>query len=188
MIIIQIGANRGNDDLTKIINDNEPDLLLLVEPLKVHNENLEKNYSWVKNLYIENIAISDITNDEIDFYYHLDDGPGYEVASIYPEHIYERHLHLSKDRIEKISVKTMIINDLFEKYNLTNIDILFIDAEGNDDTIIKSIDFSKFNIKYIYFENLHIKDNNIYDFLKHMNYSILTHTGTNNWCSLATKN
>lgn len=187
MNIVQIGANRGNDDLSKIINGINPNLLILVEPFNVHNEKLLEFYSNIKNLHIENVAIDEISNEEILFYYHLDDGPGYEVASLDPKHIYERHTHLDRNRISSIKVKTLNINDLFKKYELDKIDILFIDAEGHDDTIIKSIDFENCLIDKIYFENLHIKDFSIYDFLEGKNYNLIKKTGTNNWCSLAEK-
>jgi FkbM family methyltransferase len=187
MNIVQIGANRGNDDLTRILGNIQPDILILIEPFKLHNETLKKNYKSINNLYIENIAIDKVSNQEINFYYHLDDGPGYEVASLDPKHIYEKHTHLDKNRISSFQVKTMNINDLFNKYELYNIDILFIDAEGNDDNIIKSIEFEKFKINKIYFENLHIKDHNVYDLLESKGYKITKRTGTNGWCSLAEK-
>lgn len=187
MKIVQIGANRGNDDLSLLIQNRQPEILVLVEPLSIHNDQLSNHYSWVDNLHIENIAISDISNDEINFYYHLDDGPGYEVASLDPRHIYERHTHLSKERVSCVKVKTMNINDLLNKYNLKNIDILFIDAEGSDDMIIKTLDFTEYDIKNIYFENLHIKDLNIYNFLLEKNYKITLNVGMNGWSSLAQK-
>lgn len=187
MNIIQIGANRGNDDLSSIIGNNQPSMLILVEPMSLHNEKLKNFYSWVNNLHIENVAINETSDSYIDFYYHLDDGPGYEVASLDPKHIYERHTHLSKERVSSISVQTKNINDLFNKFNLTNIDILFIDAEGHDDKIILSIDLKKFNIDKIYFENLHIKNFEVYDFLEKNNYSIQNKVGTNGWCDLAIK-
>jgi FkbM family methyltransferase len=187
MIIIQIGANKGNDDLTKIINNEQPDLLILVEPFKLHNENLKKNYSWVNNFHVENLAISDITGDEIDFYYHLDDGPSYEVASLDPKHIYEKHKHLSENKISSFKVKTCKINDLFDKYNLIKINILYIDAEGYDDKIIKTINFKKYDIDEIYFENLHLQDPTIYSLLESIGYVITKNTGHNGWSSLAKK-
>lgn len=187
MNIVQIGANRGNDDLSRIIGDTQPSKLVLVEPMSLHNNTLKEHYSWVKNLFIENSVINE-NEDNVTFYYHLDDGPGYEVASLEKEHIYQRHTHLSAERIESLIVNSMNINSLFDKYDLTEIDVLFIDAEGNDDTIIKTINFNKFIIKKIYFENLHIKDNNIYNFLIKKGYSITEKIGHNNWTSLAQKN
>jgi hypothetical protein len=154
--------------------------------MNLHNDSLKNHYRWVKNVFIENSVINDDEND-VTFYYHLDDGPGYEVASIEKEHIYQKHTHLSPDRVSSLTVKSLNINTLFDNYNLKEIDILFIDAEGNDDTIIKSINFDKFLIKNLYFENLHIKDNNIYNFLIEKGYIITEKTGHNNWTSLAKK-
>ena len=71
MNIVQLGSCVGNDDLTKIIGDSQPNLLVLVEPMSIHNEKIKNCYKHVNNLKLENVAISindDI--DEISFYYH----------------------------------------------------------------------------------------------------------------------
>jgi hypothetical protein len=68
-----------------------------------------------------------------------------------------------------------------------NIDILFIDAEGYDDTIISTIDFEKYNITKLYFENLHIKNQNIYEYLENKGYAIEKNVGLYGWTSLAKK-
>lgn len=187
MNIVQIGANRGGDDLSAIIGDTQPNKLILVEPMSVHNDYLKSYYNWVNNLVIENLAVDTESNKEVEFFFHLEDGPLYEVASLSKEHIYERHLQLSSDRISSLISKTITVNDLLDKHNIKNLDILFIDAEGHDDTIIKSIDFKKFDIDSIYFENLHLKDNSVYDFLSKLGYNIIYNYGTNGWMSVAKK-
>lgn len=185
MNIVQIGANKGNDDLTSIITSLNPDKLVLVEPMKIHNEELLSSYSWLSNVYLENVAIDIVSGEEVQFFYHLDDGPGFEVASLSEEHIYKRHIHLSKDRIESLKVKTLTINDLFRKYDLDEIDILFIDAEGMDEVIIKSIDFKKYRINKIFFENLHLSGDEIYSYLEEKGYFITKKIGKYGWSSLA---
>lgn len=185
MNIVQIGANRGGDDLSDIIGDRQPNKLILVEPMSVHNDYLKSYYNWVDNLFIENLAVDTESNKEVEFFFHLDDGPLYEVASLSKEHIYERHLQLSPDRVSSLISKTITVNDLLDKHNIKNLDILFIDAEGHDDTIIKSIDFKKFDIDSIYFENLHLKDDSVYDFLSKLGYNIIYNYGTNGWMSVA---
>ena len=187
MNIVQIGACKGNDDLTLIIGNNQPNILVLVEPMKLHNQDLFNVYSWVNNLHIENIVIETVTGKEVDFFYHVDDGPKYEVASLIREHIFPRHPNLNDEGITSFKIKTMNINDLFVKYNLTNIDILFIDAEGFDDTIIFSIDFNIYNIENLYFENLHIKNQNVYEYLESKGYDIEKNVGLYGWSSLAKK-
>ena len=46
---------------------------------------------------------------------------------------------------------------------------------------------AKFSIDKIYFENLHLKGNSIYEFLKNLGYKITEKIGTYGWCSLAEK-
>ncbi len=187
MNIVQIGANVGNDDLSQIIGNNQPNKLILVEPMSLHNNSLLNHYNWIDNLIIENVVIDVESNKDVEFFYHLDDGPLYEVASLSKEHIYVRHTQLSPDRISSLILKTITIDDLFMKHNLNDIDILFIDAEGHDDTIIRSINFNKINIKKIYFENLHLKDNSIYEYLISQGYQITEKVGTYGWSSVAEK-
>lgn len=83
MNIVQIGANIGNDDLTVLIGNTQPNKLVLVEPMSLHNEELNRHYGWVKNLEIENLVVDKESGKDVEFFYHLDDGPKYEVASLY---------------------------------------------------------------------------------------------------------
>jgi len=187
MNIIQIGANRGNDDVSELIGNQQPNNLILVEPMKLHNEALNNFYSWVNNKFIENIVIDVEGGKEVEFFYHENDAPNYEISSLSKEHFYPKHPHvLSNDGLKSFFIKSVNINDLFKKYELNHIDILFIDAEGHDDAIIKSIDFDNYRISKLYFENLHIKDNNIYQYLESKGFKITHQVGHNGWTSLAT--
>lgn len=186
MNIIQIGANRGNDDVTELIGSQQPNKLILVEPMKLHNNALNIFYGWVHNKFIENIVIDVESGKDVEFFYHDNDAPNYEISSLNKEHFFPKHPHvLSNDGLRSFFIKSLNINDLFKKYELNIIDILFIDAEGHDDAIIKTIDFDNFKITNLYFENLHIKDNNIYAYLESKGYSITQQVGHNGWTSLA---
>jgi FkbM family methyltransferase len=187
MNIIQIGANVGNDDLSRIIGKTQPTKLILVEPMSLHNDSLLSHYNWVDNLIVENLVIDIDSNKDVEFFYHLDDGPLYEVSSLSKEHIYVKHTKLSQDRISSLNLKTITVDDLCRKHNINYIDILFIDAEGHDDIIIRNIDFNKVKVDKIYFENLHLKDNSIYDYLISKGYQITENVGTYGWSSIAEK-
>jgi len=179
MNIVQIGSNKGYDELTHMVKSN--DFLLLIEPFEMHNDSLKECYNFVNNLHIENIVIVD--NEEIenvDFYFHNDDHM--EQSSLSKEHLYK---HFS-DNINVINKKCKTINKLFDSYNLKDIDILFIDAEGFDDKIIKSIDFEKYNIKRIFYENTHI-DNSIENILIDKNFIVFKNILINGWMNLAYK-
>lgn len=66
-----------------------------------------------------------------------------------PDHI-KQHGHTQQ---HFISVPTISINSLLKNY--TDIDRLYVDAEGSDIDIINSIDLEKFDIPYIMFEYIH---------------------------------
>lgn len=188
MNIIQIGANRGNDDVSEIIGNTQPTKLILVEPMKLHNDALNSYYHWVNNKFIENVVIDIDGGKDVEFFYHENDAPNYEISSLNKDHFYPKHPHvLSNDGLRSFFIKSININNLFRKHDLSHIDILFIDAEGHDDAIIKSIDFDNFSISKLYFENLHIKDINIYSYLESKGYVITHHIGHNGWTSSAHK-
>lgn len=182
MIIVQIGSNRGSDDLTDIVLKNKIEKLVIIEPMAMHNDAISKCYSEIKNKAIENLAISCSEDSEIEFFYHLSDGPGYEVSSTDKNHVLKHGYN--SDGLVSVRVPSMTINNLFRKHSIINLDILFIDAEGLDDSIIRSIDFSEFKIKKIYFENLHLKTD-IRSFLVEKGYNITDGFGLNGWTSLA---
>jgi len=183
MIIFQVGVCKGNDDLTKIIEGQNIDLLVLVEPLDVHNQDILNCYRNIEKKHLENIAIvPKKTQNTITFYYHSNDGPYYEVASLNKNHVL-KHGYSEIGIVEK-KVPCLTINELFEKYKVKTIDILFIDAEGMDDKIIQAIDFTNYKVKKIYFENLHLTSN-IYQYLISLGYSIVPNVGLNGWSSLA---
>ena len=154
--------------------------------MSIHNDKIKKCYEWVDNLNLENIAISLDDIEEMSFYYHENDGPNYEVATNDINHILKHGYSI--EGVKELNVKCLPINNLFKKYNLINIDILFIDTEGIDDLIIKSIDFDTFKISEIYFENLHLTQNDIYSFLENKGYSITKNWGHYGWTSVAKKN
>jgi FkbM family methyltransferase len=183
MKIIQIGTCVANDDLTQIVKKQQPELLVLIEPMSIHNEKINNCYSVINNVFLENIASTVDDTKEMSFYYHKNDGPMYEVATTDVNHIL-KHGYDSSGVVE-LKVKCMKINDVFEKYKLKEIDILFIDAEGLDDEIIKTIDFNKYKISRIYFENLHLKDVNIYEYLSNFGYTIKRKVGFMGWSDLA---
>jgi hypothetical protein len=185
MNIFQIGTCKGNDDVTKLVEQNAPNLLVLVEPNSFHNNDILKCYEGVNNVHLENIVITNNPNqDKAYFYYHKNDGPLYEVASLDIYHILKHGYDYNGIVVKEIQAITA--EQLFEKYGCIDIDILFVDAEGFDDAIIRSINLNKYNIKKIYYENLHLKSN-LDQYLQANGYNITTHIGYNGWSNMAIK-
>lgn len=180
MNIVQIGASpslingqyTGEDDMAKMVKRMKPsdiNNLILIEPQKYFNPFIANIYSGY-DFILENIVIH-FNND-------IETVPFYVCS----EHKYISSLnenHINKHRqktTEVIDIKCLTLNQLFEKYNMENIDILFIDAEGLDDEIIYSIDFDKYNINKLYYENLHVDNTKLRNFLKNKGYKITEKT------------
>lgn len=189
MNVIQIGANRGYDDLTELIKEKIINKLILVEPFEEHNKSLEACYSSVPNLVIENIIIHDeINKNESLIFYHANDatvppeGMGkFELASLNKFHSLGIRQEYRKEGILKRRLKSITINQLFEKYQLLEIDILFIDTEGYDCKIIKSINFEKYKIKNLFYENLHCDVGELQAYLESKDYLVTRKVLTNQW-------
>ena len=65
----------------------------------------------------------------------------------------------------------MTLNKLFEKYNITEIDYLFLDIEGIDFEVLQTIDFNRVNIKNIQVEFLHMDTAILLKFMKDKGYT-----------------
>lgn len=183
--IVQIGSYKGNDDLTNIVKSYSPkeiNKIILIEPQKEFNQFLIDCYEEY-NFFIENIVITPNQNEnKIKFYTCVEDH-NKEISSIVKSHLSK---HGQNNFIES-EFNCLTINDLLIKHNITNLDLLFIDAEGIDDKIIKSIDFNMFNIKKIFYENLHINNQDLILFLTSKNYLINQNKLTNEWSNEAIK-
>lgn len=189
MNVVQIGANEGNDELSELIKGKKISKLILIEPLDLHNPKLRECYSNVENLFIENVAITDDPDQkEISFFFHREDffhGWTYQKATLDRNHLLKHEL--SEEGIVEIKVPSMTLNELLQKYDLVDVDILFIYAEGFDHEIITSLDFDKFNIKHLYFENLHLKERSLTEnFIVSKNFEIVNPAfGTGGWSTYA---
>lgn len=147
---------------------------IMVEPVKVYMDKLPK----FKHIHYENIAITDI-EDDVDIHYINPNNITREdnewmkgISSINgssgPLHI-NSHIDEFKNCM-KTTVKTMTLNGLCEKYNVTEVDFLKIDTEGHDYRVLKTIDLDKINVKMIKIEHQHLNEQLIIDHLNNYNY------------------
>lgn len=164
MKLIQVGANRGHDDLSKYILSNHSTLefALFVEPNKVHMADLTECYKDYSPL-IENVAIVPNTyiGNELELFYQIND-PDFAITSCKKEHIH-KHLQQVMDNdynngIFSFIVPCMSLEQLFEKYNIVDLDWLLLDIEGLDAEILLSVDWQRYNIKHIEYEYIHLSN------------------------------
>jgi len=160
--LVQIGANDGQrfDNLNKFIK-NYKIRSLLVEPIEEHFKDLKKNYNNVDNIYFENSLIS--VNNEISYLYKVNE----DSLSLYDEHIKGissfNYYHLIKHGVKKKDiikqkVNSITITELLIKHNFNSFDLLFVDAEGYDGTIVNDFLVSNNIRPYIIFEYIHIEN------------------------------
>tara|TARA_B100002051_G_scaffold274401_1_gene315448 strand:+ start:7635 stop:8378 length:744 start_codon:yes stop_codon:yes gene_type:complete len=161
--LIQIGANDGKsfDDLSFFIKKYQTNSIL-VEPIPEHFDELKINYSQLKNVNLENVAISE--DKEKKYLYSVKKkfrdiygGHAKAISSFNLDHLLKHGVR--KGHIEKLFVNSLSVEKLFEKYKLTNIDLFYVDAEGYDGEIVLSFLKNSFECKIIIFEYIHIKNN-----------------------------
>ena len=161
--LLQIGANDGErfDELNYFIKKYKIKSVL-VEPINKYFYELKKNYSNYEFVKIENSAIS--VNNEISYLFAVND----KDINIYDEHVkginsFEiQHLikhGVKKNHIEKKKINTLSVQDLIKKYNINELDLLYVDTEGYDGKIVyEFIKSTKLN-PIIIFEYIHIENN-----------------------------
>lgn len=154
---------------------------LLIEPIKFYFDQLKVNYENRDNLIFENVAIT----DEL--------GPK-DIYTIPQEHIQNKtvpswcdgistfNLERSaisydgiKDKIVTEQVQCCPFEDLVQKHDIKNIDILQIDAEGNDLVVLNQVWSLGFRPQVIYIEIVQLDQNQkdfLFNLLQSNNYKI----------------
>ena len=161
--LVVLGAHLGVH-IKKEIEQTLPKKVLLVEPVPHNIEAINNNLKNFKDIVLEQVAISD-KKEKKDFFFvkrssipklkkHWSSG----IGSFNKSHILDhrsKRFQIEDIDIDKISIQSITLQDLIEKYSITRIDKLLIDVEGSEYAILKNIDFNKINIKKIIFEYKH---------------------------------
>ena len=162
--LVVLGAHLGVH-IKKEIEQTLPKKVLLVEPVPHNVEAINNNLKDFKDIVLEQVAISD-KKEKKDFFFvkrssipklkkHWSSG----IGSFNKSHILDhrsKRFQIEDIDIDKISIQSITLQDLIEKYSITKIDKLLIDVEGSEYAILKNIDLNKINIKKIIFEYKHI--------------------------------
>ena len=137
---------------------------ILIEPVPYNIAELKVNIKDLKNIIIEESAVSD-RNETVPFYHlkkdsinklkkHWASGIGSFDKSHLLNHRSKRFL-ITEDDIEKINIKCISFENLINKYSIESIEKLMLDAEGAEFKILDSLNFKKTKIKEILFEKKH---------------------------------
>ena len=161
--LLQIGANDGKrfDELNYFIKKYKIKSIL-VEPINEYFNELKNNYSKLECVKIENSAIS--VDNEISYLFAVNN----KFINKYGEHVkglssFEiEHLikhGIKKNHIEKKKINSLSVTDLINKYNIHELDLLYVDTEGYDGKIVYEFIKSTKLKPIIIFEYIHIKNN-----------------------------
>lgn len=130
---------------------------LCLEPIPNQYEKLIKN----RKCHCDNRVIYEKSNNKVSFQINQN---SIDESKIVIE---------EKNNNDVIEVETVTLEDALREYNAPKvIDYLSMDTEGTEYSIIKSFDFSKYDIKIITIEHNYIENNrkNIYDYLTKLGY------------------
>lgn len=167
---IQIGAGTGDLDHSADFRDGfsafvknlelgTKDFVLVVEANPFNIPILSESWKDYGHVQVIQLAICDDTSlfgDFIDLFYSKDDGPFFQRASLRRSHV-ERFYPNSE--IVEVSVPCMDINSFLTTYvHGERIELLALDIEGMDISVIQNLDLNKFSIHKISFERSHGND------------------------------
>jgi FkbM family methyltransferase len=163
---IQVGANDGiTCDAVREILPYVSMNGILVEPVPYLFEKLKANYHHVSQLSFENSAVS-YSQAQICINYLSPDYlskrvDGYSLGGLagFSEQHIRNHFTESEQNeliIESCNVPCLTIEALIEKYSISKLEALFIDAEGMDAEILLGLNLTKFRPELILYEAAHL--------------------------------
>jgi len=160
--IVQLGANAGDDHVSDFIRDYKEliNVALLVEPIEeVANECRE----FYKNRGDNNVQVHTCAISNSDGTAELTYIPGQtRLSSLEPG----MHIDFLNPATTTMTVDTLTLDSLFNKYKLNKVDVLFIDTEGFDENILSDYNFEKYQTGFIVWEWNHSQRRNIVQHVK----------------------
>jgi FkbM family methyltransferase len=127
-------------------------------------------------------GIEKFTMLEYDGYPDMLSGIAKDMSIVHMGHVLSEGSRMGAKR-KVIDVPTRILNEILVENNIYDIDFLSVDVEGAELKILKSIDYNKFKIKVIVYENGEA-DQPIRDFMKTKGYIFYKRLGIDDaWVS-----
>jgi FkbM family methyltransferase len=157
---VEIGANDGkkNDPLYHYIGSYGWQGIL-VEPDPANFKKLKENYRGVDGLIFENTGIGPEPG-EMPFYKIKDiaeEEPGwYDQIGSFDKKTFLKNISYGNGLDQRIVAEPRPVirfDELLNRNSFRDVDLLHLDAEGFDYSILRSIDFAKYNIRMVLFES-----------------------------------
>jgi len=184
--VVQIGAYIGktdNDPLYSLLVDRQTHAdqskmrkrtkAVFVEPIREYFDLLCENYSDLQGAVFENVAIAESDGEREMFRLKVNPAdygfPDWlaQLSSLKKERMeglweaYEKNPEYQKFYLENRvaeKVQCMTLQELLEKHEMQDLDLLLIDAEGYDYEILKTLDYTTTMPKFINFERVLLQE------------------------------
>ena len=144
MTYIQIGANTGYDTFFDLCKQNKPTKIILIEPHEQLHSSIKECYANESYAEISYEAVAIVDDPAISIVEMRSSTGNSQHSSVIPLKGWSTEAYAT--------VPATTLNKLIEKYNITHIDLLYIDTEGNDARIINSLDLTKIKPTTIVYE------------------------------------
>jgi FkbM family methyltransferase len=162
---VQVGANDGvsRDPLRMQISRRRWSGVM-VEPVPSVFARLEQRYGDHPRIRLENSAITSSAG-VLPFFALREPAPGEDVWPLYHTlGSFQRDVILShkefipdiEDRLVETDVPCMTFEHLCEKHGLDRLDVLLIDTEGHDWTVLQTVDLARRQPGLIVYEHCHL--------------------------------
>ena len=163
--LVQIGSNDGKtgDPLYPLFRKYASWRGLLVEPIPYIFAKLKANYPDTSRFDLANVAIGE--DGKMPFYYvdktainDLPDLPYWydQLGSFDRSHIVKELDGVLEPYVRSMEVESMNLMSLLDRYGVSKIDVLHIDAEGYDWKVLQQLDLSRFRPTFILCEHHHL--------------------------------
>jgi len=163
---VQIGAYDGmaGDPIRRLVLANDCWTGVMVEPQPDAFERLKRNYAaQSQRLKFLNAAISDEPGERTLFYISeaekealgLPDSAR-EIPSFDPKHL---NKHFPQAKLARRCVRTMTFEEAASLLPAGAVDVVVIDTEGHERTIVDTIDLDLHHVKFVMFEHKHLSGN-----------------------------
>ena len=86
----------------------------------------------------------------------------------------EREIETYGGSSEVIKVQGYLLSNLLDKHNLKSVDYLSLDIEGGEFEVLETINFERYDIRYLTIEN-NYNEQNIRDLMKEKGYNFFLH-------------
>ena len=161
---LQVGGFDGSsNDIIKPLLKKFPIRGIVAEPQDNVFSSLKANYKSFNGVSVVKLGVSDVDCTK-KFYQTI--GYASQVCSLNKDHLLKHKI--PKQDITSKMVNFLTIKSILSMHNFDKLNLLQIDAEGHDYTILKSIDYDVIKPQIIRFETTHMSKSRLNEVLEVM--------------------